>query len=47
MENKKELVSIPYVIFEVFKAKSNRLIKRLLWALVGTNLFWIILFLIG
>ena len=47
MNNEKELATIPYIVFEVFKEKYNRLIKRLLWALVGTNLFWIILFLVG
>ena len=47
MENKKELATIPYIVFEVLKAKYKRLIKWLLWALIGTNLFWIILFIIG
>lgn len=42
-----ELKTIPYVVYKVLEAKYEKLIKRLLWALGLTNLFWFILFLIG
>ena len=45
--DEKELKTIPYVTYAVLEAKYKRLIKRLLWVLAGTNIFWIILFLIG
>jgi hypothetical protein len=45
--NEKELKTIPYVVYKVLEAKYKKLIKRLLWALGITNLFWFILFLIG
>ncbi len=47
MNEKKELATIPYIVYAVSEAKYKKLIKKLLWALAGTNLFWIILFLIG
>lgn len=47
MNEEKELATIPYIVFAVSEAKYQKQIKQLLWALAGTNLFWIILFLIG
>lgn len=47
MGYEKELATIPYIVYAVLEAKYQKLIQRLLWALAGTNLFWIILFLIG
>ena len=45
--SEKELATVPYIVYAMLEAKYKKLIKRLLWALAGTNLFWIILFLIG
>mgnify|MGYP006976624198 CR=1 FL=1 len=45
--DEKELKTVPYIAYKVSEAKYKKLIKRLLWALAGTNLFWIILFIIG
>ena len=45
--DEKELKTIPYVTYAVLEAKYKKLIKKLLWALAGSNIFWIILFLIG
>lgn len=42
-----ELKTIPYVVYKVLEAKYKRIIHRLTLALVLTNLFWFILFLIG
>lgn len=44
MENERELATIPYIVLEVLKAKYQKRIKQLLWALAVTNFFWIILF---
>jgi hypothetical protein len=45
MMDEKELSAVPFVVLKVLEAKYKKLIKRLLWALAGTNLFWIILYL--
>ncbi len=45
MNEEKELATVPYIVCAVLKAKYQKRIKRLLWALAGTNIFWIILFL--
>lgn len=45
--DEKELKTVPYIVYKVLEAKYKKLIKTLLWALAGTNLFWIILFIIG
>jgi hypothetical protein len=45
--DEKELSTIPYIVHKVLEAKYKRHIKRLLWALAGTHLFYIILLLIG
>lgn len=45
--NEKELATVPCIVYAMLEAKYQKRIKQLLWALAGTNLFWIILFLIG
>lgn len=39
--NDKELSTIPYVVYKVLEAKYERLIKRLVLALVLTNVFYL------
>ncbi|MBO5955412.1 MAG: hypothetical protein J6Q10_01265 [Clostridia bacterium] len=45
--DEKELKTIPFVVFKVLEAKYQKRIKTLLWALLATHLFYIILFLCG
>jgi hypothetical protein len=47
MNEEKDLATTPYIVYAVSEAKYQKQIKQLLWALAGTNLFWIILFIIG
>ena len=45
MNDEKELATVPYIVYSVLKAKYKKVIKWLLWALVGTNIFYLILLL--
>lgn len=45
--DEKELKTIPYIVYKVLEAKYQRYIKRLLLALLGTHLFYIILLIFG
>lgn len=40
----KELETIPYVVYKVLEAKYEKLIKKLTLALIGTNLFYLLFF---
>ena len=45
MDEKSEMAKIPYIVYEASMAKSERLIKRLVGALVFTNVFYVLIFL--